>query len=273
VLANHPTAAELLEGISVHHYTLPTSNWSAKGAPIGFPEEQWFSTMARALQMDTILDTNTAILDRADPNKRIGLYVDEWGTWYDTTEGHNPGFLYQQNTLRDAIVAGVNFHIFHEHAERVRMANIAQMVNVLQAMVLTDGPRMLRTPTYHAFEMYRPFQGATSFPVEVTASAYAHGEASVVSVSASAARTTDGKIVLALVNLDPNVDAAVSAQLAGVTAQRVSGRILTADTMDAHNTFEAPDQVVPVAFEGASLQGGALALTLPAKSVLVLILE
>ena len=142
-------------------------------------------------------------MDKHDPQKKVALYVDEWGTWYDVEPGTNPGFLFQQNTMRDAVVAGLNLNVFHKHADRVRMTNIAQMINVLQAMILTDKEKMLLTPTYHVFEMYQPFQNATLLPTELTAPEYKHGEVAIPAVSVSAARTTDGKIALALVNTDP----------------------------------------------------------------------
>ena len=153
--------------------------------------------------MDDFITNNVAVLARHDPGNKIGLAVDEWGTWYDPEPGREPGFLYQQNTLRDALVAALNFNIFHRHADRVHLANIAQMVNVLQAMILTDGPRMVLTPTYHVFSMFRPFQDATLLPADVQTPDYSHGTQSVPALSVSAARTADGAIVVALVNLDP----------------------------------------------------------------------
>ncbi len=153
--------------------------------------------------IDGYISANERVLDRNDPEGRVDFFVDEWGTWYDPEPGREPGFLYQQNSLRDALVAAINFNIFHEHARRVQMANIAQMVNVLQAMILTDGPRMILTPTYHAFEMYIPFQGATSLPVDVRTPRYRLGEMNVPAVTVSAARDTEGRLQLAIVNLDP----------------------------------------------------------------------
>jgi alpha-N-arabinofuranosidase len=273
-LMTHPTAPPFFDAISLHHYTLPTGSWTgAKGAAIGFPETEWASTMMRTLRMEDILTSHGAIMDAADPDKRVGLYVDEWGTWYDAEPGDNDAFLYQQNTLRDAIVAALNLNIFHAHADRVHMTNIAQMVNVLQAMILTDGPRMVMTPTYHVFEMYRPFQDATSLPVTVSAPAYVNGEISLASVSASAARTEDGALVLALVNLNPNAAALVTTRIEGAAPTRVDGRILTAPAMDAHNTFDAPAQLQPQPFANVQIDGETLTLLLPEKSVLVLTLR
>jgi alpha-N-arabinofuranosidase len=209
-------------------------------------------------------------MDKYDPAKRVMLAVDEWGTWYDPTPGTNPGFLEQQNSLRDAVVAGLNLNIFAHHADRVKMAAIAQMVNVLQAMLLTDGARMVKTPTYWVFDLYKPWQGATSLPIQVTSPWYHKDEVAVPAVSASAVRDTAGQVHVALVNLDPNRAMPVTVSLAGLQATQASGRIITGTAMDAHNSFDAPDVVTPQPFTGAQVTGGNLTLTVPAKSVLVL---
>jgi alpha-L-arabinofuranosidase len=259
--------------ISFHYYTIPGDVWRNKGPATGFGEDQWISTLAHTLRMEDFITRNSAVLDKFDPAKKISFAVDEWGTWYDPAPGREPGFLYQQNSLRDALVAAINLNIFHHHAERVRMANIAQMVNVLQAMILTQGRQMLLTPTYHVFRMFRAFQDATLLPTYLQTPQYSLGAVSVPALSVSAARTSNGTIVVALVNLDPNQAITVSATLPGATAQRVTGEILTAATMDAHNTFEDPTAVHAAAFTGASLGGGVLSLSVPAKSVVVLSLQ
>jgi alpha-N-arabinofuranosidase len=205
-------------------------------------------------------------MDRHDPKRRVALFVDEWGTWHDPEPGSNGAFLFQQNTLRDAMVAALTLNTFHAHTARVRMANIAQMVNVLQALVLTDGPRMLRTPTYHVFDMYKGFQGATPLTLRLQTPTYRQGLSSLPAVQASAARSADGSTLLALVNLDPARPARVVTNL----HQAASGQLLTAPTMDAHNLFDAPDQVLPVPFQASPESGQALTLSLPAKSILVL---
>ncbi len=259
--------------ISFHYYTIPGDRWENKGRAIGFGEDQWISTLAHTLRMDDFITQNSAVMDKYDPERKIGFAVDEWGTWYDPEPGREPGFLYQQNTLRDAVVAALNFNIFHRHADRVHMANIAQMVNVLQAMILTNGPRMVLTPTYHVFRMFGPFQDATFLPAEVQSPRYQLGNVSVPAVSLSAARTATGATVVALVNLDPGKAMPVSLALAGAVPTQASGEILTAAAMDGRNTFDAPDAVHPVPFTGASLAGGKLSLILPPKSVVVLTLK
>jgi alpha-N-arabinofuranosidase len=263
-------ATKHMDSLSVHYYTLPRGQWTDKGASTGFPESEWMSTMSRTLRMDEILSNHSAIMDKYDPDRRVSLLVDEWGTWYDVEPGTNPGFLYQQNSLRDALVAAVNLNIFHRHAERVRMTNIAQMVNVLQAMILTDGAKMLRTPTYHVFAMYKPFQGATSLSIEVMTPDYKLGDASVPAVHATAARDKVGALHIALSNLDPHKAADVIIKVSGVSPARLKGQMLTAPSMDTINTFDAPNTVRPVPFSQIEIRGEQVQLTLPAKSVLVL---
>ncbi len=264
-------AGRKFDGIGVHYYTVP-GTWQKKGSATGFDEEEYARTLSKTLLMDELIRKHSAIMDKYDPEKRVNLAVDEWGTWYDVEPGTNPGFLYQQNTMRDAIVAAMNINIFTRYADRVRMTNIAQMINVLQAMILTDGPKMVLTPTYHVFRMYQPFQDATYLPVELKSPWYNKEQWTVPSVSATAARGTDGLVRVALVNVDPNRPAAVSATLTGVNASAAEGEILTG-TIQAHNSFDTPEAVKPAPFTGASLSGGTLNVTLPAASVVVLTLR
>jgi alpha-N-arabinofuranosidase len=264
-------AAEQMDAYSLHYYTFP-GRWEDKGPSTGFPEDKWASTLKNALRMDELITKHSAIMDKYDPKKRVALYVDEWGTWYDPEPGHNPGFLYQQNTMRDAHVAALSLNVFHRHTDRVRMAAIAQMVNVLQAMILTDKEKMVLTPTYHVFEMYIPFQGAVPLKAEIQAPEYKSGDWALPSVDVSAARGADGKLYIALVNSDPNRAASVSVNLPGVKAKELSGRVLTGTTMDARNTFDKPNAVQPTSFK-SSRKGDALVWQLPAKSVAVLALE
>ena len=263
-------AGKQMDALSVHYYTLPTGKWDVKGRATGFSEDEWWTTLARTWRMEWIVTEHSKIMDRYDADKRVGLYVDEWGTWYDVEPGTNPGFLYQQNSLRDAMVAAINLNIFHGHADRVRMTNIAQMVNVLQAMILTDKGRMVLTPTYHVFHLYKPFRGATQLPLEMAAPARIRGDLSVPTVTASVARSADGRLHYSIANLDPRAPVSVNVQLHGATARKVTGRILTAGAMDAINTFEKPETVKPAAFTAARLSNGALRVDIPAKSIIVL---
>ena len=262
-------AGGAFDGIGVHYYTIP-GDWSRKGAATGFDEEAWARTLSKTLKMEELLTRHSAIMDKYDPNKRVALLVDEWGTWYDVEPGTNPGFLFQQNSLRDAMVASLNLDIFARHADRVRGANIAQMINVLQAMILVDGARMVKTPTYWVFDMYKDYQDATVLPVDVQSRWYNKDQWTMKAVSASAVRDKAGVVHVGLTNVDPNQPATVSVKLDGVTAGQVSGRILTGATMDAHNTFDAPNQIAPQPFQGATLSGGTLTVQIPAKSVVML---
>jgi alpha-N-arabinofuranosidase len=267
-------AGKQMDGLALHYYTLPTDSWKgSKGASLGFGEDQYFSTLRNTLRMEELITKHLARMDQFDPEKKVGMVIDEWGIWTDVEPGTNPGFLYQQNTIRDAILAALNFHIFHQHADRVTMANIAQIVNVLQAMILTDKEKMLLTPTYHAFEMYKVFQGATSLPVKLATPDYVFKDEKIPAVSATAARATNGKVYVALVNVLPNEAASVAVTLNGLTAKGVTGRILTAPAIDSHNTFAAPHTVEPVAFTGADVAGNKLTAKLPAKSIVVLELQ
>ncbi len=262
-------AGKHMDALSLHYYTIP-GGWPPRGSSYEFDEAAWIETLQAALKMDELVTKHSAIMDKYDPEKKVALYVDEWGTWYAGLPGINPGFLHQQNTLRDALVASLHFDIFSEHADRVKMANIAQMVNVLQAMILTRDGEMVLTPTYHVFEMYLPYQDATHLPLEIKSPAYSHGKFSVPAVHGSAVKAKDGHVYVALTNLDPDRAASVSASVSGLQASAVSGRVLTAGAITAHNTFEAPEGVKPVAFDGATLAGGTLKVELPPKSVVML---
>jgi alpha-L-arabinofuranosidase len=258
-----------MQGISLHYYTLPTGNWQRKGSATNFDEAAYHATLVNAFKMEELLDKQTAIMDRYDAQKRIGLVVDEWGNWYDVEPNTNPGFLYQQNTLRDALTAAVNLDLFQARADRISMANIAQMINVLQSMILTDGDKIVLTPTYHVFEMYKVHQGATLVPLEMKGPNYEVAGKSVAAVHATASRNADESINISLVNLDINRPVRVSAK---IPAGRKVGaaRVLTAMALNAHNTFEQPDVVKPAAFDGAKIDGETLTVDLPTKSVVVI---
>jgi len=268
---SHPYIAGLAEGISLHYYTLPTGDWGKKGDAIGFPEAEWMSAIKRTVQMDGLIDAQAEMFAKhEDLSEDFGLYVDEWGMWVDPATEDEPS-LHQQNTMRDAVVAGLNLNIFHKHADVVKMTNIAQMVNVLQAMILTDGPDMVLTPTYHVFAMYKPFMGAEALAVTLDdGPAYLLGGDSVPALSASAARTADGRFVLALVNADAKTAHDVDAGAFGL--KYATGQQLSAKTMDAHNDFAHPDAVKPAPFAASATRNG-LILTLPPRSVTVVTLE
>jgi alpha-L-arabinofuranosidase len=263
-----------MNGLSLHHYSLPTSSWTgSKGSATDYKEDHWFSTLRNTLQMEDLVTKHSAIMDKADPQKRIGLIVDEWGAWYDVEPGTNPGFLYQQSTIRDALVAGCNLNIFNNHADRVKMANIAQMINVLQSMILTDKEKTVLTPTYHVFEMFTVHQDATLLPSELQSADYPFGANKIPAVNVSASRDAAGKIHVTLCNLNPNAPAEVTCDLQGAKAQKLSGRILTAPELITHNTFEKPDAIQPAAFSSFKTTENGFSTMLPAKSVVVLEVE
>ncbi len=259
-------AGDQMDGLSLHWYTVPTGDWQRKGSATEFGEGEWYSTFVQTVRMGELVTAHSDIMDRFDPQKRVGMVVDEWGTWHDPEPGTNPAFLYQQNTLRDALAAAINLNIFNWHCDRVTMANIAQTINVLQAMVLTDRDRIVLTPTYHVFEMYKVHQGATLVPVELESPTYKIGDSVLPMLHASASRDAAGKVHLTLVNIDPTRPALVSTPLA---PREATGRILTSAAMNAHNTFDAPNVLAPAPFDGITIAEDAMMILLPAKSVLV----
>jgi alpha-N-arabinofuranosidase len=259
-----------IDAVSLHNYVL--DGWPPHLPATGFEEGDYATAIREAFGMDDKIVHQIAIMDRYDPKKKVGLSVDEWGIWLAPTPGSNPGFLQQQNSLRDAILAAVTLNIFMRHADRVRMANIAQMINVLQAMVLTDGPRMLLTPTYHIYRMYVPFQDATFVPISYDSGTYRHGDKAMPRLDAVAARDTSGQLWLSVTNVDPNKPADLVLDISGKSISAAQGQLLTADRVDAGNSFAEPGHVAPRPFS-AVRQGDTLRLTMPPKSVAVLALR
>ncbi len=263
-----------MQALSIHFYTV-WPEWRDKAEATGFGEREWFHMLRECLNIETAINQSDEEMDRVDPRNRIGMFVDEWGAWYDVEEGH-PGYgLYQQNSIRDAVLAGLTFHIFHEHNDRVRMANIAQAVNVLQAMMLTENEKMLLTPTYHVFEMYKVHQDATRLPMELETPDYKVDaiDGSMPAVSVSASQDGEGVVHVSLVNAHGRDDVTVTCELDGIAAENVNGRILTADEFDDCNTFEHPNNVRPRPFGGADIDDGKLVVKLPPRSVVVLTLD
>jgi len=259
-----------IEGISLHFYTVV--KWPPAFKATGFGETEYATLVHETRRMEDLLRTHLAIMDQQDPEKKIAMVVDEWGAWLAATPGSPEGFLEQQNSQRDAIIAASNIHTFARHADRVRGANIAQMVNVLQAMILTDKQRMLLTPTYHVFRMYLPFQDATLLPVTVSAAEYRHGEIVLPRVDAIAARDAQGKTWLAVSNLDPGQATQVTLDVSAAKFKRARGETLTAPRVDSVNTFDAPTTVAPKPFQ-AQASGGQLKLSLAPASITVVSLE
>ena len=262
-----------MNGLSLHYYTLPSGNWSRKGSATEFTESEWHSTLRRALEMESLVTKHAAIMDKTDPEKRIGLMVDEWGAWYDVEPGTNPGFLFQQSTLRDALVAGLTLNIFNNHADRVKMSNIAQMINVLQAMILTDKEKMLVTPTYHVFEMFTVHHDAKLLPTTIESPDYAFNSEKIPAVNVSASKDSAGKIHMTLCNLNANAAVELWAAVQGAEVKVTGARVLTADEITAHNTFDKPETVKPVEFHDFKATEKGFEAKLPSKSVVVLEME
>src|SRR5690606_7369659 len=211
-----------------------------------------------------------AVMEKYDPENKVALVVDEWGGWYNVEEGTNPGFLYQQNTMRDAMIAGMNLNIFNNHAERVKMANLAQIVNVLQAVILTEGEKMILTPTYHVMKMYNVHQDAQLIPIELNTPDYEFNGEKLPAISASASKDKDGLIHISLINIDASKTNTVSIDLNGVQVKSVSGDILTSSTLQDHNTFDNPEKIIPKSFKDFKLKKGVLEISIPPFSVVVL---
>ena len=260
-------ADKRMNGLSLHYYC---GSGKKSRSATQFDEGDWFFLLKRALFMEELVTKHAAIMNQFDPQKKVALCVDEWGAWHAVEPGTNPGFLYQQNSLRDALVAGVTLNIFNQHCDRVKMANIAQTVNVLQAMLLTDGPKMLLTPTYHVFEMFAVHQDAILLPSELQCSDYTMGGDRIPSLSVSASRDLSGRIHVTMCNLNPNQPAELACDLAGAKTSAISGRVLTAAEITAHNTFDKPETIKPAEFTAFKVTDTGFTATLPAKSVVVL---
>ena len=261
----------MLEGLTLHHYSFPA--WTRKGPATNFSERQYFETMKTALYMNELVTKHSAIMDKYDPKKKVALVVDEWGGWYDVEPGTNPGFLYQQNTMRDAMIAGATLNIFNNHSERVRIACLAQCVNVLQAVILTDKEKMLLTPTYHVMEMYNVHQDAALLPLQISNRDFEFEGEKLPAISASASRDSLGRVHISLVNIDDKKSQTISVDLKNISFNSVTGRILTSKKLDDHNTFDHPDYIKPAIFNGTAVKGKTLTVQLPPFSVVVLELK
>ena len=261
----------MLGGLALHHYSV--LDWNHKGPAVNFNEDQYFHIMKNALFMDTLVTNHSAIMDKYDPQKKVALVVDEWGGWYDVEPGTNPGFLFQQNTMRDAMIAGVTLNIFNNHSDRVRVACLAQCVNVLQAVILTDKEKMILTPTYHVMEMYNVHQNATLLPVNVHTNDYTFGNEKLPAVSCSASKDSNGLTHISLVNIDSKNTQTVTLNVEGAKYSSLKGRILSSAKLQDDNTFDNPDKITPQTFTGAALQGNTLSVKMPPFSVVVLELK
>lgn len=261
-----------MDGLSLHYYTIPTGDWSKKGSATEFTEKDWYQTLSATLFMETLIKRHGAIMDQFDPEKKIGMMIDEWGIWTDVEPGTNPGFLYQQNTMRDALVAGINLNLFNKHCDRVKMANIAQMVNVLQSVILTDGAKMVKTPTWYAFNLYKVHQDAELVDSHLETRYVGMDKFMVPNLTESVSLGKDGKLYMTLTNLSLDEAESIQAVLAETEVKSVKGTILTGG-MNAHNTFDAPDTVHTVDFTDVTVKGNEIDFTIPPCCVLQLAVE
>ncbi len=265
-------AGTQMQGLSFHCYTVP-GTWSSKGSATRFDANEYFTTIEKSLRINDYIAKHSTIMDRYDPQKRVALIPDEWGTWYDVEPGTNPGFLYQQNTVRDAIVAGVTLNSFNRRCDRVRIANIAQTINVLQAVILTDKEKMLLTPTYWVYYLYKVHHEATMLPFTLTCNKYELNGRKIDAVNVSASRDASGKVHITLVNIDPDKTQSINCDLRGIAVGKVSGKVLTSAKINDHNTFENPNTVSVKDFKDAKITKGSLSVQLPSKSVVMLEIE
>ena len=257
----------LIESVALHHYSV--IDWDKKGPATGFTEQQYFASMKEAWLMDSLIRKHASIMDKYDPQKKVALIVDEWGGWYDVEPGTNPGFLYQQNTMRDAMIAGMTLNIFNNHSDRVKMANLAQTINVLQAVILTQEEKMILTPTYHVMEMYAVHQDATYIPLELKSTQYVLGKERLPAISASASKDSTGRVHLSVVNIDAKQQQQITVTLPDIFSS-VTGRVLSSQNVSDHNTFAAPEKIKPSEYKDASLKSNTISMRIPPFSVVVL---
>lgn len=262
----------MMWGLTLHYYTVP-QDWSNKGSATAFDETEYFTTMKKTLFMEELVRKHSNIMDQYDPQKKVALVVDEWGIWTNVEPGTNPGFLFQQNSLRDAILAATNLNIFNNHADRVRMANLAQAVNVLQSIILTKGNQIVLTPTYHVFDMYKVHQEAKLLPVQFISPDYVNGKDKIPALNISASQDSLGVVHITLVNLDPNHAISLRSNLQTINWTKVTGSILTSAAVTDINSFENPKNIKPTNFAGAKKEAGELVLSIPSKSVIMLTLQ
>ena len=263
-------AGRYMDGLSLHYYTVCGDSWAHKGSATQFTSRDYYHTLAKAWKMEELISGHSRIMDRYDPEKRVGLVVDEWGTWYDVEPGTNPGFLYQQNTMRDAMVAAITLNIFNHHCDRVAMANLAQTVNVLQAVILTDGDRMTLTPTYHVFDLFKGHQDAKELDCAVSGDAIGEGADQIASISASASEK-DGRITLTLAHVRADQAGEARLRLEGCHAGRVTGRMLQGDMLAFNDFDHAPLAVTE--YTDFCVEKEEILLRLPPCAVVTLEIE
>jgi len=263
----------LMKGLSLHHYTV-AHTWEKKGSAIDFTIEDWFLTIRKNMEVDGFVKNHIAIMDKYDPENRISLMVDEWGNWHDVEPGENPGFLFQQNSLRDAVTAAIYLNIFNNSCYRVKMANIAQTINVLQAMVLTKDDQMVKTPTFYVFKMYKVHFDALMLPVEVNCAEITHGEDNFPALSVSASKNIDGEINITLANVSPDKELNTHIDLEGIENFKITNSdVITSDKMNSYNDFGQNEQVNIKDFNGIKKDGNSIQVNIPSKAIILISLK
>ncbi|MDO4823295.1 MAG: alpha-L-arabinofuranosidase C-terminal domain-containing protein [Bacteroidales bacterium] len=269
-----------MKGLSLHYYTCYTWNGS-KGSATNFSDDQYYWAIAKCgVGIEEVIKKQIAIMDQYDPKGKVDLLVDEWGTWWDEEPGSIRGHLYQQNTMRDAMVAAFSLNVFHQYTKRIKMTNIAQIANVLQSMVLTKDDKMVLTPTYHVFKMYTENMGATNIPLKVSCDQFiaenerykTDGTPNRVSpyISASASKKSDGTVTINLANADLANSNKVTIDVSGIQGKVTNATILTSANVSDHNTFDNPNKVSTKEFKNAKISNGKLVVDMPKMSIVVL---
>lgn len=258
----------MLGGVGVHHYSV--IDWNKKGDGVDYTEEQYFQTLKSALKMEELVTKHSAIMDKYDPEKKVAMIVDEWGAWYEVEKGTNPGFLYQQNTMRDAVLAGATLNIFNNHADRVRMANLAQCVNVLQAVILTDDTKMILTPTYHVMQMYAVHQDAKLIPIDFTSPLYNYNGETLPALSASASKDNSETTHISIVNIDTKKENKIEIDINNLAIKKVTATIVTSSKLQDYNSFDNPSKIKPSVFKNFEIKKGKLEISIPPFSIVVL---
>jgi alpha-N-arabinofuranosidase len=261
-----------MSGLSLHYYTFPKT-WEDKGSATDFTEKEYYSTLEHTLRIDELITKHDTIMTKYDPDKKVGLIIDEWGTWYDVEPGTNPGFLYQQNTIRDALVAGINFNIFHKHSDRVHMANIAQTINVLQAVILTEGENIVLTPTYHVFDMYKVHQDNKHIDFDYESPIIEFEGIKIPQLSASASVDKNENLYISLCNLSNKENLNLNFELRGNEFKNSSAKIVAANKEDAHNTFDKPNNINLENFDNYKYNKNNLEVKLPPMSIATITLN
>ena len=278
VLMKNPLNQRMFSGISIHQYFVGNT-WGKKGSATQFGEPEWYNNLANCNWVADLLDKHITVMDKYDPERKKGLIFDEWGNWFEQEPGSTPGFLYQQNTLRDAVAAGMVLNIFNNRAERIKMANIAQVINVLQSMILTKNEKIVLTPTYYVFKMYKVHHDATLLPLNLTCNEIKFNpitnHTKLPYLSASASKDANGLIHITITNNSAAEKQNLSIDLRGFLKQltTVRAEIITAEKINDFNDFDQTEKVNIKEFKAIKAKSNSVMIEIPSKSVVMLELK